>query len=1122
MKLLPFTKNIQKAIFLLACVLLLQSNSWGQLINENIQSWTNRGAYGSYTQVIAAGTVTMTQCMVANAAAATGTCSAGRIQLQASTGIVELPNLSSVGTVEVHLVAGGAGRTLALEYFNGSIWVNLTTFTAIGTTGATYTYVYNTASATTLRLSSPSAALYVHDIIVTANACSAPADPSGTITPAANPACTNTTLTYSAPAATIYWQTTALGTSSANPTTSPLVVSSSGTYYVRTFDGTCWSTNSVASAAITINTIPTAVTASASPNPICTGSTLTLTGGATGATSWSWSGPNSYSSSSQSPTIVGITVPAAGVYSLTATNACGSAVAANTASVTVNVVPVGGTATATLSTICNGSTTTLTLAGYSGTIQWQQSNVPGGPYVNVSGGSGGTTATYTTAAITSIKYYVARLTNSGCTTAYSTEVSVAVNPTPQGSSLVGNTICSGTGELTFTSSAGTSPFSLIINGVTYSGVLSGTPFNASPNPTFTTNYTLTSITDANGCDRTSAFTDAAATIIVTVPPTITVQPSNTSACLSTSTTISVSAIGAGITYQWQSSPDNATWSNVVNATPVGATYTNETTNTLTVSSTSNITVHYYRCVVSGTCPPVANSNSVTFSVGVEPTIDASAVTFTQVGCTGLRINFARGNGSSRIVVASLAPITGTPTDVTAYAANPSFAAGSTIAALQYVIYNGSDDFAVCSGLTASTTYYFKIFEYNGSTGCYDYLTSGTPAASSQTTTACTQCPLLTGALINSCDGTCSEGDNELLFLNSGSYAIPVTSSAVAAANMIVSYNATSPPTTVYTNSFTTNSTVTSSLNLNTGCGTIFYDALTVGTIPPNSPIVITRSSACFNYDFSAFCGLGTVYVLYSTDADWLPGGNFVNGDIAGDLRYFRTNFSAFSGCGITDFNYEPFLLTAGGDGDAITFPSTGGAANNYSNNGCSPSAAVLPIKLLYFRANYNGTTVDLNWSTTTEINNDYFTIERSADAINFEPILAKDGAGNSSQTLFYATVDNSPLNGVSYYRLKQTDFNGDFAYSTIVSINIKNNNAFQLINTFNSENNFLNVVVNCGENCLINFELYDMTGKKVHSSLQNMVGNNQTVSISTAGLSQGIYLLKAFDDEKVITKKVKL
>lgn len=153
--------------------------SWGQ-ISENIQSWTNHAGYGAWTQVIPAGTVTMTQCIVANAAAATGTCSAGRIQMQASTGIVQLPTLATVGTFEVHLAAGAAGRTLALESFDGTVWNNLTTFTAIGTVGATYTFVINSATPVTLRLASPSAALYAHDIIVT----TLTAVPTLTLTPA--------------------------------------------------------------------------------------------------------------------------------------------------------------------------------------------------------------------------------------------------------------------------------------------------------------------------------------------------------------------------------------------------------------------------------------------------------------------------------------------------------------------------------------------------------------------------------------------------------------------------------------------------------------------------------------------------------------------------------------------------------------------------------------------------------------------------------------------------------------------------------------------------------------------------------------------------------------------------
>jgi len=96
--------------------------------------------------------------------------------------------------------------------------------------------------------------------------------------------------------------------------------------------------------------LPTAVTASATPSPICIGSTLILTGGATGATSWSWTGPNAFTSALQSPTISSITAAGAGIYSLTASNSCGAAAAVSITSVTVNTTivtpgPIAGLAT---------------------------------------------------------------------------------------------------------------------------------------------------------------------------------------------------------------------------------------------------------------------------------------------------------------------------------------------------------------------------------------------------------------------------------------------------------------------------------------------------------------------------------------------------------------------------------------------------------------------------------------------------------------------------------------------------------------------------------------------------------------------------------------------------------
>ena len=94
----------------------------------------------------------------------------------------------------------------------------------------------------------------------------------------------------------------------------------------------------------------------------------------------------------------------------------------------------------------------------------------------------------------------------------------------------------------------------------------------------------------------------------------------------------------------------------------------------------------------------------------------------------------------------------------------------------------------------------------------------------------------------------------------------------------------------------------------------------------------------------------------------------------------------------------------------------------------------LPIELVEFTANPVNDFVELSWTTATEENNDYFTVERSKDADMFKELAKVDGAGNSSYTITYFELDTSPYRGVSYYRLKQTDFDGKYDYSDIVSV----------------------------------------------------------------------------------------
>lgn len=99
---------------------------------------------------------------------------------------------------------------------------------------------------------------------------------------------------------------------------------------------------------------------------------------------------------------------------------------------------------------------------------------------------------------------------------------------------------------------------------------------------------------------------------------------------------------------------------------------------------------------------------------------------------------------------------------------------------------------------------------------------------------------------------------------------------------------------------------------------------------------------------------------------------------------------------------------------------------------------LLPIVLDYFTAQVTATNfVLVEWGTVSEKENDFFTLERSSDGKTFEEITTAEGAGNSLKKLQYSFEDNKSTVGMNYYRLKQTDFNGDFEYFKIVGVNNK-------------------------------------------------------------------------------------
>ncbi len=188
---------------------------------------------------------------------------------------------------------------------------------------------------------------------------------------------------------------------------------------------------------------------------------------------------------------------------------------------------------------------------------------------------------------------------------------------------------------------------------------------------------------------------------------------------------------------------------------------------------------------------------------------------------------------------------------------------------------------------------------------------------------------------------------------------------------------------------------------------------------------------------------------------------------------------------------------------------TKAGAINITNNkvvGLDGSGNPLPVKLISFIASPVGNIVNLNWSTASELNNDYFTVERTKDGIIFEEVIRKQGAGNSNTVLQYSAIDYNPYNGKSYYRLKQTDFNGEFSYSDFVAVNFEKQYHFAIFpNPFTTTLTVTFNDVSQIENCEL--IIYNSMGIEV---IRKSI-TKQLTSLETDALQSGIYfyLLKS-------------
>lgn len=180
-----------------------------------------------------------------------------------------------------------------------------------------------------------------------------------------------------------------------------------------------------------------------------------------------------------------------------------------------------------------------------------------------------------------------------------------------------------------------------------------------------------------------------------------------------------------------------------------------------------------------------------------------------------------------------------------------------------------------------------------------------------------------------------------------------------------------------------------------------------------------------------------------------------------------------------------------------------------------PSQGVLPVTFVSFELEVRGSSVQLDWSTSEEINNSFFTVQRSVDGLQWENIAFIPGAGNSQELVRYRHTDQHAVAGDSYYRIRQTDFDGNFSFTELLRANVAASPAAVSIGP-NPGNNELKLSLSGNLQNYQRYEISDLQGRT------RLFGNadRSEIFINTAQLPSGIYLIKVNTRRGQISKKL--
>ncbi len=277
----------------------------------------------------------------------------------------------------------------------------------------------------------------------------------------------------------------------------------------------------------------------------------------------------------------------------------------------------------------------------------------------------------------------------------------------------------------------------------------------------------------------------------------------------------------------------------------------------------------------------------------------------------------------------------------------------------------------------------------------------------------------------------------------------------------------------------------------------------VVVIPAGSTVTITNQTVTFNGTVDVYGTLSLVATGFGFAVLDMAAGSVVNIYTGGQVTSGGGGLLEWVNgieIGSNIFAYWPPL-----DGNTVSGPST-----------ISEVSGVQPVELIFFTAKANSNIVELAWATASEENFDYFALERSADGEHFVEIAQINGVGNSNTRQDYDFVDEFPLSGRSYYRLRSVDFDGYTEVFDYVMVEVDEQPADFVV--------YPNPVTDGQFAIQTNFEI---TGEATLTVFDSMGSIKMTLPVNAwqqsydvSGLERGTYIVRLMHDRQVVTKRI--